>query len=80
MGFFERALGRRNPQSVADVVATDLDTDDSMQLELPPPGARAPNLPVDASAATSFQDLPEELLEQIFIKLAGSSRKNYFAV
>lgn len=79
LGWVRRMLGR-NPQSVADYDSDRLRKEDSILSEVPCPGPKDPSLPVDVSGCTGFNDLPDEILEQIFVKLAGTGRKNYFAV
>ena len=76
-----RVVGR-NHQSVTDYDLDALRTEESLKLEAPGTTARPPqpSLPVNVSGVTGFQNLPDELLEQIFQKLSGSSRRNYFAV
>jgi len=76
-----RIIGH-SPQSVSDYDVENHRSDESMQNEVP--GAfcetTTPTLPVNVAGVTGFQNLPDELLEQVFLKLSGSSRKNYFAV
>jgi hypothetical protein len=76
-----RVIGR-SPQSVTDYDVDALRSEESMQNEIPRinEGSTTPTLPVNVSGVTGFQNLPDELLEQIFLKLSGSNRKNYFAV
>jgi hypothetical protein len=76
-----RVIGR-SPQSVTDYDVDTIRSDESMQLEVPGPHnlPTTPTLPVNVLGVTGFQNLPDELLEQVFLKLSGSSRKNYFAV
>ena len=70
----------RNAQSVVPQCASSLISDDSQQIEMPSAQPRSPELPVDVSDCSGFQDLPDEILEQIFVRFIGSSRKNHFAV
>ena len=79
LGWARRMLGR-NPQSVADYGSDRLRKEDSVLAEVACPGPKDPSLPLDVSGCTGFTDLPDEILEQIFTKLAGSGRKNYFSV
>lgn len=76
-----RVIGR-SPQSVTDYDVENLRYDESMQNEVPGvlSETTTPTLPVNVAGVTGFQNLPDELLEQVFLKLSGSSRKNYFAV
>jgi hypothetical protein len=76
-----RVIGR-SPQSVADYDVENHRCDESMQNEVPGVliETTTPSLPVNVAGVTGFQNLPDELLEQVFLKLSGSSRKNYFAV
>lgn len=74
-----RVIGR-SPQSVTDYDADVNPAEDAMP-EIPGvPQQPKPTLPINVAGVTGFQNLPDELLEQIFLKLSGSSRKNYFAV
>lgn len=77
-----RRVVRRHPQSVTDYDVDNLRSYESLQVEIPgvPGEANPPSLPVNVSGVTGFQNLPDELLEQIFQKISGSSRRNYFAV
>jgi len=75
-----RHLFGRNPQSVGDS-GGHIRHDDISQTDATPVDLKLlASLPIDVSGCTGFHDLPDELLENIFQQLEGTSRRNLFAV